>query len=275
MRIGLIGAVAVAIGAPGTRPPPAFPVLHATQQALDERLVAPFLRQLQRAVARDDRQAVAERIQYPLIVFAGGVRIPIADAAALVQTYDVVFSPALKAVLAQASLLTRGRTAPKYPVTVAAGVVFIGDVIHIQLVGGALKVTRISAPLEAPSAAVTDLPSVQSRGAGNSREPRRLTLQVGQTRLSGALAPGARDAYVVSAMKNQLLEVRIDGVSGRDIVARIVNTKSRAPLDARARDGVRTWSGRVPEEADYRIDVVRLAPAGEPRLPYVIVVSMR
>jgi hypothetical protein len=87
--------------------------------------------------------------------------------------------------------------------------------------------------------------------------------------------PGARDAYVVSVKKNQLLEVRIDGVSRRDIVARIINAKNRAPLDARTRDGVRSWTGRVPEDADYHIDVVRLAPAGEPRLPYVIVISMR
>jgi len=92
---------------------------------------------------------------------------------------------------------------------------------------------------------------------------------------AGALARGERDVYLLSAMKNQLLEVRINGVSGRDIVARIINVNNRAPIDSRAHDGVRTWIGRVPENGDYRIDVVRLATGGDPRLPYVMVVSMR
>ena len=273
MSIGLVAAAAVAVGAWDAMPSSAGAAVHATQDVLDERLVAPFLRELQRAVARDDREAVAAKVQYPLIVFATGMRIPIADAASLIQTYDVVFSPALKAVVAEASLPTRGRTVPKYPVAVVADAVIVGDeVIRIQPVGGTLKVTGVKVPLAPPSALA---PAAPSRGAAVSREPRRLGLRVGQTRLSGALAPGARDAYVVSVMKNQLLEVRIDGVSGRAIVARIVNSKNREPLDARARDGVRTWTGRVPEDADYRIDVVRLAPAGEPRLPYVIVISLR
>ena len=276
MRIGLLAA-AVAVGAWAAMPPSAGAAVHATQDVLDERLVAPFLRELQVAVARDNREAVAARVQYPLIVFAAGMRIPIVDAASLIQTYDVVFSPALKAVIAEASLPTRGRTAPKYPVAVVADAVIVGDeVIRIQPVGGALKVTGIKVPLAPPSAlAPAPATPAPSRGAATSREPRRLSLRVGQARLSGALAPGARDAYVVSVMKNQLLEVRIDGVSGRAIVARIVNSKNREPLDARARDGVRTWTGRVPEDTDYRIDVVRLAPAGEPRLPYVIVISLR
>jgi hypothetical protein len=157
-------------------------------------------------------------------------------------------------------------------VTIAGDKVVVGDdLMWIQQVGGAFKITRVSPPSAAPSAAAPGTPS----SSAASRGPRRLALQVGQVQLSGALAQGARDAYVVSASKNQLLEVRINGVSGRDIVARIVNAKSRAPLDARAGDGVRTWSGRVPDEADYRIDVVRLATGGVPRLPYVIVISMR
>jgi hypothetical protein len=283
MRIGFIAAVTVVIGAPGVPVRPntvlattllsASSVFHTTQEVLDERLVARFLRELQRALARDDRQAVAAQVQYPLIVLAGGIRIPIADAAALIQTYDLVFSPVLKAMLAEAAIPTQ-RLAPRYTVAVSGDAAIVGpDLIRIQAVGAVLKITRISPPLAAPAPAAPG--ERRSSGSAVSREPRRLALQIGQVQLAGALAPGARDAYVVSAAKNQLLEVRINGVSGRDIVARIVNMKSRTPLDARARDGVRTWSGRVPDAADYRIDVVRLVSAGEPRLPYVIVVSMR
>ena len=79
---------------------------------------------------------------------------------------------------------------------------------------------------------------------------------------------------MLSARKNQLLELRVTGVSGRDIVVRIASAESGAPVDARARDGVRTWIGRLPDDGDYRIDVVRLA-AGATELPYVFVISMR
>jgi hypothetical protein len=270
MRIGFVAA-ALAIHAVATAAA-AHPLALATQEALDERAVAPFLRQLQRAVARDDRQAVAAQVQYPLMVTAGAVRIPIADAAALVAAYDVVFSPALRAMLAQASLQAGERTPPACPVEIAGDTVTIGDdLIRIQRVDGRLKVTRMklpSVPLAGPSPA-------PSRPTGAGRGPRRLNLQVGEARLSGALAPRGRDVYLLSATRNQLLEVRIDRVSGRSIVARIVNAKSREPIDARARDGARSWTGRVPADGDYRIDVVRAGSSGEPYLPYVIVVAMR
>ena len=238
---------------------------------LDDRLVALFLRELQRDVARDDRAAISALIQYPLTVFAGGVRIPISDAATLLQNYDVVFSPALKTLISQATMPARGRSASAPSVTVTADIVTIGvDTVRIEPVGGALKITRITVPLAASSAGTA---AGVTRSAG--REPQRLVLGVGQIQRAGALARGERDAYLLSATKNQLLEVRINGVSRRDIVSRIISIKSGAPIDSRAHDGVRTWIGRIPEDGDYRIDVVRLAPGGAPRLPYVIVVSMR
>ena len=255
-------AIAVVVSASFSAAPP------------DERLVTSFLADLHRAVERDDRPAVAALIQYPLVVRAGDIRIPIADAAALIQSYDVVFSPGLKMVVAEAARPAPGRTTPVYPVVIAETMVAIGgDLLRMQLVGGVLKITGIREPLTQPL-----LPAPAAEAGASSRaehEPRRLTLQVGQTQIAGALTPDARDAYIVSAAKNQLIEVRINGVHGRDIVARIVGLKTREPLDARAREGVRTWTGRVPADGDYRIDVVRLAPAGEPRLPYVIVISMR
>jgi hypothetical protein len=270
MRIGFIVAT-LAIRALAT-PASSLPLVVAVQEPLDARAVTPFLRELQRAIARDDRQAVAAQVQYPLMVTAGGIRIPIADAASLVAAYDVVFSPALKAIVGQASLPARGRAEPAYPVTIEADTVTVGDdLIRVQRVGGRLKITRMklpSAPLAGPSPA-------PSRATAGSRGPRRLNLQVGEARLSGTLAPAGRDVYLLSATRNQLLEVRIDGVAGRSIVAHVVGAKNRAPIDAHARDGARTWTGRVPEDGDYRIEVVRPGPSGEPYLPYIIVVGMR
>jgi hypothetical protein len=243
---------------------------------LDEPTARQFVRDLQREVARDDRAAVSARIRYPLTVFAGGVRIPIADAAALQQTYELIFSPALKALIADAALPPRGRSSSRNELLVSADAATIGvDSVRIEPVGGALKITRISAPTAATTSAA---PPVEHAARANPKpggRAQRLALSVGQVQRAGALAPGATDLYVVSAIKNQLLDVRITGVSGRDIVARIVSAKSRNPIDARARDGVRTWIGRVPENDDYRIEVVRLATGGAPRLDYILTVNIR
>jgi hypothetical protein len=77
---------------------------------------------------------------------------------------------------------------------------------------------------------------------------------------------GGRDSYVIWGDRNQVLEVRVTGVRDRDVVARIVRLKTKAPVDAAAGEGVRTWIGRVPESGEYRIDVVRRASGREPIL---------
>jgi hypothetical protein len=237
---------------------------------IDERLVVTALGELRRAISRDDRPAVAAMIEYPINVLAGGMRIPMANDGELIRNYDVVFSPSLKAVIAQAAVPVAGRPSPAYRINISDTVATVGgDVLWLQPSGGSLKITRITEPLTPPA------PAAGEAHAKPEHATKRLALSIGQTQLSGALAPGGRDSYIVSAIKNQLIDVRINRVNARDIVARIIDLKTQAPVDAKARDGVRVWTGRVPDEGDYRIDVVRLAPAGEPQLPYVLVVSMR
>jgi len=249
----------------------AFAIMVGVQQpGVDERSAAVFWRDLQRGVARDDRAAVAALIRYPLTVLAGGVRIPMIDNASLLQSYDVVFSPALKALIAEAAIPVAGRPAPRTPVIVTAHLITIGlDAVRIEPVDGKLRITRITMPAAAPS------PESGGAVGGPARAPERLMLDVGEVRRAGVLASGERDVYLLPAKKNRLLEVRINGVNGRDIVARIVRAQGAAPLDQRARDGVRTWIGRLPDDGDYRIEVVRLAPGGASRLSYVMIVSMR
>src|SRR5688572_25783285 len=86
-----------------------------------------FVAELRQAIAREDRAAVAALVEYPLTVFAGSMRIPIRDAAAMVESYPVVFADALKAAIASnASIL------------VAPGFVTVGiDAIRIEPRGGA------------------------------------------------------------------------------------------------------------------------------------------
>jgi hypothetical protein len=216
----------------------------------DTRSLAAVARELQQDVARDDRAAVSRLIRYPLLVFAGGVRIPIDDVASLLAVYDSVFSPAVKAVIARPTIDP--------------------TIVQIDRLDGRWQITRINVPHEAPPPRAESGPPRDSR----PRAPDRLMLDVGQVTRAGTLASGGRATYLLRAEKNRLLDVRITGVSGRDIVVRITNAKTGAPIDARAREGVRTWSGRVPDGADYRLDVVRLARGSE-SLPYTMVVSMR
>jgi hypothetical protein len=223
----------------------------ASQIAAADRAAAAFLRDVQRAVARDDRHAVSVLVQYPLVVTAGGVRIPIRDAAAFVQSYDLIFTLPMKAAIAEAASPSALRE------------------LRIEHVGGAFRITSMTVPLDSGAAAPARAAQRPTR-----REPQRLLLDVGRIQRAGALASGERDVFLLTAKKNQLLELRVNGVSGRDVVVRITSAKSAAPIDVRARDGVRTWIGRLPDDGEYRIEVVRLV-SGRGELPYIFVISKR
>ncbi len=211
-----------------------------------------LLVELQRAIRRDDRQAVAALIQYPITITTAGIRIPIRDSSSLLQTFDAVFTPELKAAIRDGTAIRDG-------------------LILVTAVQGTFKITGISSAHGIPRG---DGPAASPRAA--PRGPRRVTfgtMEVAQ--LSGSLAQGGSDAFLVSVEKGGLLEARIDGVPGRDVVLKVVEAKTGKPVDAKAAAGARTWIGRVPESADYRIDVTRLAAHGGELLPYVLVVRRR
>jgi hypothetical protein len=154
------------------------------QAPVDDRSVAAFLRELESRVARDDRRAVAMLVQFPLTVFAAGVRIPIRDAAALHQNYDVVFSPALKSLIAQAAAPGRGTSRAGASVVVAPDFASIGvDAVRIERVGDGLKITRITVPLAAPSG------GGEGRSPrGGERQPERLLVDFGRSSAPALLA---------------------------------------------------------------------------------------
>jgi hypothetical protein len=235
----------------------AIALVLAGQAALDRQEVAGFVDTLRAAIAKGDRAAVAARVRYPITVFASGIRIPVRDAATLVQSYDVVFAPALKAAIAQATPVIGSEAAT------------VGSAIEIRRVAGELKITRI----EVPMAAAASAPAAASKGSA-PREPDRLGITVGRAQRAGALSARGRDPYVIFAEKNRVLDVRVDGVRGQDIVLQIVNATSGAPIDSRIGSGVRTWAGRAPAEGDYRIEVLRRAP-GSDRMPYTLTVELR
>lgn len=105
--------------------------------------------------------------------------------------------------------------------------------------------------------------------------PHRLVFRTGRrsVEVSNVLASGERESYVLWAGAGRLLEVRIDGVRGRDVIAHVFDARSGAPIDARVKEGVRAWTGRTPSTGDYRIEVARTG-SGDPAR-YVLVVSIR
>jgi len=210
-----------------------------------------LLKELERAIGRDDRQAVVALVQYPMTVDVAAVRIPIRDATALLQTFDAVFTPELKDAIRDRSAIRDG-------------------LIEVASAQGLVKITGISVPNPSRAAGGATLRGPTPRG------PRRVvftTVEVAQ--LSGSLPPGRSDAFVVRVEKGRVLEARIDGISGRDIVLKVAEAITRTPLDGKAAAGARLWVGRVPETADYRIEVTRLAKHGGELLPYILVVRRR
>ncbi len=59
---------------------------------------------------------------------------------------------------------------------------------------------------------------------------------------SGTLARGEHESYLVRAERNELVEVWVDRVHGRDIVARALDAANKTALDGRAQK--RTRLGR-------------------------------
>ena len=64
--------------------------------------VPQFVASLQKALAADDKEAVAKLVSYPLVVSLGGQDLEIENKAALVRQYDQVFTKAIREnILAQ------------------------------------------------------------------------------------------------------------------------------------------------------------------------------
>jgi hypothetical protein len=229
----------------------AFATLLAAALIVAQTSADGLLTQLQRAIGRNDRQAVAALVQYPIIVTTAGIRISIRDAASLVESYDAVFTPDLEAAIRNGSAIRDG-------------------LIQITSAQGVVRIASISAP----SRSGTD--SVATRPPATRHSPRRVTFSMVEiAQFSGSLSAGRSDAYVAYVEKGRVLEARIERVRGRDIVLKVHGAKTGKPLDTKAAAGARVWIGRVPESADYRIDVTRPAQEGGQLLPYVLVVRRR
>lgn len=239
---------------------------YAIAGVTDDRLVDVFLADLRRAVSRDDRQGVAAMIQYPIVVWAGGLRVPIPDAGALLDRYDAVFTPALEAVIAAGSL-----TATSDGIAIGPNLIVFAPDPRRQLKITVIRVPTTALPGPAP-APRTEAPRARAPGG---LAPRRMVLRSGQesARAHGSVPPGATDTYLVWAAAGSLLDVRIEGVRGLSAVLRVCEAGTGKPV-AGADRGLRVWTGRAPSQGDYRIDV-RHAGTTAGSLDYTLVVTRR
>ena len=223
-----------------------------------------FLSELQRAVSADDRRTVASLVHYPLTVLVGGFQVPLADATALLKSYDAVFTPDLQAVVAESGLARQGAPPPKYPARIVEDGMTIGaGYLWIQQFGNSYRIARVIVPT-----AGTIRPA--RRAATRVSFPNGLTSQ-----LSGMLE--RRDetqTYLVKAQQGQSLRVSITGFRGTDATLKVSDAKG-APLPGVTAPAARIWTGTVSENGDYRIEVVRSAPDTEPALLFVISVTLR
>lgn len=217
-----------------------------------------FLADLQSAAARNDRAAIAGMVHYPLKVLASGWIIPVGDRATFVRSFDAFFTDEIRDLIADAAETPQPARLPDV-VTLGKGN------IRLMRFDGRFKIIGIMVP---PS-------SGKVRGARRGTTVVSFAGGQGTAAFSGTLAQGEHESYVVRAARNELLEVRVDRVRGRDIIARVLDAGTRTPLDARGQDGARVWTGRVPAAGDYLIDIVRGTHTTEAVLTYSLTVSVR
>ena len=223
-----------------------------------------FVAALRRAVAANQRVAVAGLMRYPLEVRAGGLQIPVKDSAAFIALYDTIVTPALREVVAGARVPPSG-AAPGLRRTPDGGVV-IRDAVTIARHGDAFAVTAITVPIGPPAGSAP----------GGRAAPRALTFRVGRpTQVSGTLLPRGRDEYTFYAQQGAFIDARLSGIPGRTVLLRLVNDASGAAVDARAEAGTRVWTGRVAAGATYRVEVVRQPDTGTEPLIYTLSVTLR
>jgi hypothetical protein len=225
--------------------------------------MAQFLSALQQAVSRNDRQAVAGMVSYPLEVRAGTLQIPVADPAAFVKLYESLFTSGMKSVIARARVPADGQKSASVT-TGSNGALTFEGALTIAPAGGGFKITQLTVPSS---------PQSSSPGVAVARH---LTFKVGRpTQVSGTLVPGGTDLYEFHGEQGVFVDARLSGVPGRTVLLRIVDSKTGKAVDARADAGTRVWTGRLASASQYRIEVVRQPDSGEEPLIYTLAVGLK
>jgi hypothetical protein len=218
-----------------------------------------FRVRLLQAISSGNRRAVATMFRYPARVNVSGFPIPVKDAAALVQMYDLFFTPEMRCAIEQSRSATVGSPAPKYPLTVAGGVMSIGKgLIVAETTPTGLKISRMT---------------VIGQGGRPPRptSARRMDLRLGgASQQAGRLEGDDNDVYVVSLTGGTQLQANLQGFRGLDLALRVTGP-NREPII----DGRRAWNGVIPASGDYTLQVVRNAAFCNPSLTYLLTLRVQ
>lgn len=225
-----------------------------------------FRRRLLDAFARGDRRAVAGMVRYRLVVDAGGLMVPIVDSATLVKMWDVVFPPEVRCMIELSATPRAGQPAPKYAISVDSGGASFGDGrVRVDRGPDGLKITRLVLP--------------PGYGSGLAGKPRQVLFRWGKgvATYRGRLSADNVDVYLVQARAGDVLNAQVERVSAEDASVRVVQQAGNRALSSTApvrSDARRLWAGRVPENGEYRVEVVRLGAYCDPAVNYQLKVSL-
>jgi len=224
-----------------------------------------FHARLVSAVSQGNRRQVATMFRYPARVTVGGLAYPVAveNSAALLQMYDLFFTPEMRCAIEQSRTATPSGPRPKFTLLAADGVVSLAD-------------GRIVAERTAAGYKITRMTILGQPGTARS-EPRKVVFRWGQgeTQYAGRLGGDDIDRYMLSVRKGELLQARIERFPGRALALRVVEQRTGRVLEGAPSEFARTWGTRITETGDYRVEVVRRASFCEPSNTYLLTLAVR
>ena len=213
-----------------------------------------FVSRFAQALARRDREAVADMVRYPMPATVGGIVISIGSRADLLNLYDGIFTAELRCLVDQSA--ARGATGVS-----ASAMTFANGSIRIQEVGGTLKITRV------------DVPSATGIAASGPSKPQRVTRRNQQ--FSGRLYADGVDSYLFSGRKGDVVQARIEQFAGRSASVRVVQVSTGKALAGPSAPAPRVWNGTIQEAGEYRVEVVRLASSCLPSFTYLLTITIK
>jgi hypothetical protein len=224
-----------------------------------------FKARLINAISNGNRREVAGMFRYPARVTVASLPYPVAvkDTAAMLQMFDLFFTPEMRCAIEQSRVPEPGGPRPKYALLVADGVVSLADGrILAERTPAGFKVTRMT---------------ILGEGGAPPGKPRNVVFRwgVGETQYSGRLAGDDVDAYVLSARKGDLLQVRIERFPGRALTLRVTEQRTGRVLQGAPTEYARIWAAPVPETGEYRVDIVRRAAYCDPAVTYLLTLAVR
>ena len=225
-----------------------------------------FRLQLIDAFAKGDRRAVAGMVRYRLVVDAGGLMIPVTNRATLIEMWNVVFPPEVRCLIEGSGIPRPGQPAPKYAIRIDTGGVSYGDGrVRADRGADGLKITRMTLP--------------PGFGSGLAGKPKQVLFRWGKGTAvyRGRLSADNVDVYLVQARAGDVLNAQLERVHVEDASVRVVQhagNRVLVPTGPAGSEARRLWAGRVPENGEYRVEVVRRGAYCDPAVNYQLKVTL-